>query len=111
MPGAGQSPSHQPRLRRRTMALIELLGLAPDPRRLLGRRTVGRDERRGGGVDVDGRSKLLRHAEPASATGDAIVMKPLSRAGNHAFLSTQLISAELCGSTITCCCADVGGYE
>ena len=24
---------------------------------------------------------------------------------------TQLISAELCGSTITCCCADVGGYE
>ena len=37
------------------MALIELLGLAPDPRRLLGRRTIGRDERRGGGVDVDGK--------------------------------------------------------
>ena len=44
------------------VALIELLGLAPDPRRLLGRRTVGCYERRGGGVDVDGRSKLLRHA-------------------------------------------------
>ena len=26
-------------------------------------------------------------------------------------LATQLISAEFCGSTITCCCADVGGYE
>ena len=49
--------------------------------------------------------------EPASATGDAIVIKLLSHAGSHAFPGTQLISAELCGSTITCCCADVGGYE
>ena len=24
---------------------------------------------------------------------------------------TQLTSAELCGSNIACCCADVGGYE
>ena len=52
-----------------------------------------------------------RKREPASATGDAIVIKLLSHAGSHAFPGTQLISAELSGSTITCCCADVGGYE
>ena len=42
------------------VTLVELLGLAPDPRRLLGRRTVGRHEGTHAAAPVLGRGPLPR---------------------------------------------------